>query len=105
MAKFHGKIGFLDTQETAPGVYSEVITEKEYYGDVLRNSRRYETGDHLNDNLTLNNQISVVGDVYAWTNFQTMRYVEWMGSLWKITNIEIQRPRLILTIGGVYNAP
>lgn len=105
MAKFHGKIGFLDTQETAPGVYSEVITEKEYYGDVLRNSRRYENGEYLNDNLALNNQISVVGDVFAWTNFQTMRYVEWMGSLWKVTNIEIQRPRLILTIGGVYNAP
>lgn len=105
MAKFHGAIGYVRTEETAPGVHEEVITEVNYYGDIIRNSRRLENGQGLNDDLTINNQISIVGDLFAYENFQTMRYIRWMNSLWKITNIEVQRPRLILSIGGVYNAP
>lgn len=105
MAKFHGAIGYVRTEETAPGVHEEVITELNYYGDIIRNSRRLENGQGLNDDLTINNQISIVGDLFAYENFQTMRYIRWMNSLWKITNIEVQRPRLILSIGGVYNAP
>lgn len=105
MAKFHGVIGYVQTAETAPGVYSEVVTEYNYYGDVIRNTRRWETGEHLNDDLAINNQFSVIGDVFAYLNFPTMRYIVWMGSRWKITNVEVQRPRLILTVGGVYNGP
>lgn len=103
MAKFHGKIGFAGTEETAPGIHTEVIISHDYYGDVIRNTRAWEKAEHLNDNLAINNQFSIVGDAFAYGNFQNMRYVEWMGSLWKITNVEIQRPRLILTVGGVYN--
>lgn len=105
MAKFHGMIGFVHTEETAPGVHSEVVTERQYKGDVIRNTRRFENGEHLNDNLTINNQFSVIGDSFVYQNFPAMRYIKWMGSSWKITNVEVQRPRLILTIGGVYNAP
>lgn len=105
MAKFRGIIGFSDTQETAPGVYSEVITEHTYSADVLRDTRSWEKGGNLNDNLTVNNRFSIVADPFANQNFQQMRYIKWMGSAWKITGVEVQRPRLILTVGGVYNAP
>lgn len=103
MAKFYGAIGYAETEETAPGVWTETITERNYSGDVIRNTRRWQTGDNLNDNLTVNNKISIVADPFAYQNFQAMRYIEWMDALWKITEIDVQRPRIILTIGGVYN--
>ena len=105
MAKFFGTIGFTTTEETAPGVFRAVTTERDYRGDVLRNTRKWENGEHLNDDLNVNNQISIVADAYANENFFAMRYISWMGAYWKITNVEVQRPRLILTIGGVYNKP
>lgn len=105
MAKFFGKIGFTKIEETAPGVYRELTNERDYRGDVLRNTRKWENGEHLNDDLNVNNQISIVADAYANENFFAMRYISWMGAYWKITNVEVQRPRLILTIGGVYNKP
>lgn len=103
MAKYYGRIGFAETVETTPGVWDEVITERNYYGDVIRNSRRWENGESLNDNLIISNSISIVADDYAYTHFAYIRYVEWMGVLWKPTNVEIQRPRIILQVGGVYN--
>lgn len=103
MAKFYGTIGFVETKETSPGVFTEEKTEKKYKGEITKNIRKWETGEQLNDNLQINNQISIVADAYASLNFFAMRYCEWMGTLWKITNVEVQRPRLILTLGGVYN--
>ena len=105
MAKFFGKIGFIETVMTAPGVYKEETTERDYRGDVLRNTRKWENGEYLNDDLNVNNRISIVADAYANENFFAMRYISWMGAYWKITDVEVQRPRLILTIGGVYNKP
>lgn len=105
MAKFYGEIGYAETSETAPGVWSDAITERNYFGDELKNTRRLEAGEGLNDNLAINNTISIVADPFAYQHFHAMRYVKWMGALWKITNVEVQRPRLILTIGGVYNGP
>lgn len=105
MAKFYGVIGYADTQETSLGVHEEVFIRRHAYGEVLRNNRKLENGEHLNDDLTLNNQISIVGDPYAVKHFFSIRYVEWMGVKWKVTNVEVQPPRLILTIGGVYNGP
>jgi hypothetical protein len=103
MAKFYGIIGYANQVESAPGVWTEVITERNYSGDILRNNKRSQQGEDLNDNLTINNLFSIVSDPYANDNFFSMRYIKWMGASWKITNIEVQRPRLILTIGGVYN--
>jgi hypothetical protein len=104
MAKFYGAIGYGETSEKSPGVWvEETITERSYTGDVLKNSRRWQAGESLNDNLTINNQISIVADPFAYQNFCTMKYIKWMGTLWKITQVDVQRPRLILTIGGVYN--
>lgn len=103
MAKFYGSIGYTETTETVPGVWTESITERKYSGDVIKNTRRWQDGENLNDNLVINNTISIVADPFAYQNFHAMRYITWMGASWKITNIEVQRPRLILTIGGVYN--
>ena len=103
MAKFYGKIGYVETTETRPGVWTESVTERDYVGDVIRNTRRWQTGENLNDDLVINNIISIVADPFANQNIQTMRYVKWAGVPWKITNVELQRPRLILTLGGVYN--
>lgn len=103
MAKFYGNIGYAVTTETVPGVWSDEVTLRPYRGDVLRNSRRWESADKVNDNLIVNNQISIIADPFAYENFASIKFVEWMKSKWKVTNVEVQRPRLILTIGGIYN--
>lgn len=103
MAKFYGIIGYAEQVETVPGVYSEEITERPYYGDLIRNTRRYESASQLNDNLNIANEISIIADPFAYQNFHAMRYVEFMGAKWKIITVEVQYPRLVLTIGGVYN--
>lgn len=103
MAKFCGVIGFVDTVETKPGVYEEIVTERKYYGDLVRNIRRLQAGDQLNDNVNVNNEISIIADPYAKQNFHAIRYAKFMGSNWKISSIEVQYPRLILTLGGLYN--
>lgn len=103
MAKYYGKVGYSDTVETAPGVWRESIVERDYYGDVLKNSRRWDRGEHQNDNLTVSNRISIVADAYAFEHFFAIRYIWWEGTRWKVSDVEVQRPRLILTIGGVYN--
>lgn len=104
MAKWFGKIGFAETVETSPGCWVEQITEREYYGDLTRNTRRLESSGNLNDNINIANEISILSDPFANQNFHAMRYVEFMGTLWKVSNVEVQYPRLILTLGGVCNA-
>ena len=103
MAKFCGMIGFVETIETVPGVWEEQITERKYYGDLVRNTRRLQAGESVNDNINVSNEISIVADPYANHNFHSMRYAEFMGSKWKVSNVEVQSPRLILTLGGLYN--
>ena len=103
MAKYYGIIGYAEAVETAPGVWKEQITERNYYGDVIRNTRRLQSANQLNDNVNVSNEISIVADPFAYQNFHSMRYVEFMGTKWKITNVEVQYPRLILELGGVYN--
>jgi hypothetical protein len=88
------------------GIWEDVVTEREYYGDVLSNNRRYDAQtDSVLDNLNVNNRISIVADAYAYEHFFQMKYVEWMDCKWKVTQVEVQRPRLILHVGGVYNGP
>lgn len=103
MAKFHGKVGFVTSTETAAGVWSDVATERDYYGDVIRQTKTWSETNQVNDNLVLGNRISIVGDDFANLNIPTMRYVIWDGTYWDISSVEIQRPRLILSLGGVYN--
>lgn len=103
MAKFYGKIGYGESVETAPGVYEDVITEFKYFGDVIRNTRQLQDGENLNSNITVSNSVSIVADAYANEHFFAIRYIEWMGALWTVTDVEVKSPRLILRMGGVYN--
>lgn len=103
MAKWYGKIGYANLEETAPGVWEEQITERSYFGDVIRNNRKLQSSEHLNDDINVSNEISIVADPYAIDNFHSMRYVEFMGTRWKVSNIDVQYPRLTLSLGGVYN--
>lgn len=103
MAKFYGVIGFAVTAETKPGAWEPSITDRPYYGDTIRNTRRLQSTEQLNDNINVANEISILADPFANENFYSMQYIEFMGAKWKITNVEVQYPRLILTIGGLYN--
>ena len=104
MAKYFGKVGYLvGYDENLPGVHDANVIEREYYGDITRNTRRWETTENRNDDLTLSNDISIVMDAFAMTNFHSIVYVEYMGAKWKVNNVELNYPRLILHTGGVYN--
>lgn len=103
MARYCGKIGFAKTKETKPGVWKDEIVTRIYYGDLIRNARRLQSSGNLNDNIVVTNELSIVADPYANENFHAMRYAEFMGVKWKITSVEVQRPRLILSLGEVYN--
>ena len=103
MAKWFGVVGFAETVETAPDVWVEKITKRSYYGDLLRNTRRLQASDQLNDNITIANEISIVSDPYANQHFHAIRYVEFAGTKWKVSNVEVLYPRLKLTLGGEYN--
>ena len=103
MAKFFGKIGYAETIETTPGVWEEKITEREYFGDLIRNTRSLQSGEQLNDNINISNEISIVADPFAYENFHSMRYVEFMNAKWKVSSVDVQYPRLILSVGGLYN--
>lgn len=105
MAKFYGPIGYAQQVETKPGVWEEQIVEKFYRGDVLRNTRRLQSTDKVNDDINVGNEISIVADPFANGNFHSMRYVGFLGTRWKVSNVDVQYPRLILTLGGIYNGP
>src|SRR6187402_1135188 len=102
MAKFAGVIGFGESVETKPGVWQDVIVEKKFYGDVLRNSRGLENGEKVNNDLTVGNSISIVADAYLNEHFFAIRYIMWQGARWTISDVRVEPPRLILRLGGLY---
>lgn len=106
MAKFFGPVGFAENVKTAPGVHEDQVVEYPYYGDLVRNSRKLEeSGEKLNFDLSVGNSISIVADAYAREHFFAIRYVKWAGCYWVVSNVDVEAPRLILRLGGVYNGP
>lgn len=105
MAKFYGVIGYGETVMTAPGVWEDSIVEHKHYGDVVRNTRKLQEGTTLNNDLSVGNSISIVANAYANEHFFAIRYIEWAGALWTVSDVEVQSPRLLLRLGGVYNGP
>jgi hypothetical protein len=105
MTRFYGKVGYGVTVETSPGVHEDQITEVVYSGDVVRNSLKFREGESVNNDLSVSNSISIVADAYANAHFFAIRYVEWAGALWAVSEVEVQSPRLLLRLGGVYNGP
>lgn len=100
--KVYGKIGFGKEEETAPGTWENIIEEKEVYGDVISNGRRWGPDTSVNEDLTVTNRISIVASRFIYENLGAMKYLTWNGIKWKIRSAEIQRPRVILTLGDVY---
>jgi hypothetical protein len=105
MTRFSGKVGYGVTVVTAPGVNEDQIVEYQYYGDIVRNSLSFRNGESVNNDLSVSNSISIVADAFANEHFFAIRYVEWAGTLWAVSEVEVKVPRLILRLGGVYNGP
>lgn len=104
MAKFFGKLGFMETVETEPGIWEEHIIERDYYGDILQITRRWNSSsDQENDNISVDNKFSIVVDSFAYEHLHGLRYIEWFGTRWKVKTVEVDYPRLSVYIGGVYN--
>ena len=103
MPKFCGNIGYAISKEAGPGVWIEDIVERQYFGDVYRNTRKLQSGNQVNDSIDISNEISILSDPFANENFHSMRYVTYMGAKWKVSSVEVRYPRLILTVGGLYN--
>lgn len=101
--KWSGKIGFVETKETRPGVWENVTTERNFYGDVIRDIRKNQSSGQVNDDINISNRISIVSNSFVRDNLSFMKYIEFMGTKWKITDVEVQYPRLVLTIGGLWN--
>ena len=104
MAKWYGMIGYGRTVETSPSVFTDEVVERPYYGDIGRDTRRLQISDKVNDDIVISNQLSIVADPYTCANVHSMRYATYMGTKWKITDVEVQFPRLILSLGSEYNA-
>lgn len=107
MARFYGEVGYGDTVESpaGSGVWKDSITEVSYFGDVIRNTRKLDNGEKLNDDISVSNSISIVADDQAVKHFFKIKYVRWAGTLWTVTNVEVKSPRLVLSLGSVYNGP
>lgn len=103
MSKFAGNVGYTSGYSIVDGVATEQMVVRHYYGEVMKNSRRLTNGESINDDVTLGNSFSIVADAYAYQNYSGIRYVEWMGTKWKVDSVEVERPRLILSCGGVWN--
>jgi hypothetical protein len=101
--RYYGKIGYFDTVETKPGLFENQMIYKTYKGDVLRNYKRNQDGSKVNSDISVNNSISIVADPYAREHFFNIKCVEWQGALWTVSSVEVQYPRLILELGGLYN--
>ena len=90
MSKWTGKVGFAVNGEVEPGLWVDEVVEKVYKGELL------------SDNLL--NSISIIANPYAFEHCSSIAYVEIKGEKWKVTDIDASTPpRLILTVGGVYN--
>ena len=103
MARFFGNVGYVISTNPSPGVYDQESISREYFGDEIKSGSRWKSGEVINDDVIITNEISIVADPFAYTNFSAIRWVEWMGNKWKVESIRIERPRLILSLGGVYN--
>ena len=101
--KFYGKIGYGKTVETEPGISAEIFEEHDYFGDVTKSGGRFSSADKVNDDFGITNEFSIIADSYALDNFSFMKYIEYLNTKWKITDIEVQYPRLLIRVGGVFN--
>lgn len=103
MSRYFGYVGYVESVETAPSVFKEQVTERPYYGDEIIINRRLEKGEGPNDDVEIGNEFSILADAYAYEHFSAIRYITWMGQRWKVSKVTVQRPRLVLDVGGLWN--
>lgn len=103
--KFYGIVGFGASGETQSGVWTSITAERPYFGDVVKDTRRIVASQEVNPSMSTGNSIEIIADPFANEHFHAIKYVEWEGALWSVTEIEQKRPRLILRLGDVYNGP
>lgn len=105
--KYYGKIGFAVSEEKIvdgkhTGVWNQTITERDYYGELSKPVNKWSTGSGVNDDASFSTQLSIVSDPFAVNNFHSIKYATYGGVKWKVSAVEIMRPRLLLTLGGEY---
>lgn len=108
MAKFSGKIGYAEIVDSIerPGIWTEEIIERNHYGDVVKDYKKYESNtNHLNDTLIISNKLSIIADSFIINNAHKIRYVIFNNTRWNVVSLELNRPRILISIGGVYNGP
>lgn len=103
MARYYGSIGYGILSETKPGVWTPQIVERKVYGDIMRNHMKNDNADKANTDISISMKISFLSDPYALSNFHNIKYATYMDSKWKVTNVEVEYNRLMVTLGGVYN--
>ena len=103
MAKFYGVIGYVTTNETEPGIWSQVVTERKYFGDIFKRSKSWQNNQKVNDDISVNVELSVVADSYLYSHIHNIRFAVYNDTAWEVTTVEPQPPRLILSLGGIYN--
>ena len=101
--RYNGRLGFAITEETAPGVWENIISEKAAKGDILMNNIQYNAQSQLNDEITISNQISIMASSYVLKNWEHIVYATYMRQKWRVSNVKLAFPRIILTLGGVYS--
>jgi len=108
MAKYSGLVGYITQEESSPGVWSSVENPKLMKGDIIRQSSSFQSdgrtsSSKVNDDITLNHRVSLLGDAYAFSNYYTIKWIALDGLKWQVSSVEIQRPRIIVTLGGLWN--
>lgn len=103
MARYYGKIGFISTVEQKPGIYEPKEIQKLYFGDIIKLSSKWQQGTGVNDDMGINMEVSIMADDFAYEHFSEIKYVEYMGALWKVTQAVPERPRISLYLGGLWN--
>lgn len=106
MTRFFGKVGYTTSTKVSPGIWEDVITEKEYYGDELRNTRYFAQADSVLGKVSFQRRISIVADAYALENYTDIRYaMDRAGAPWIVESVDVERPRLTLLLGERYTGP
>lgn len=107
MARYYGEVGYGEPVQVRPGVWEDQITERSYRGEVKQNSRLVSIGDSIIGETRFQTTISILAGAEAFENekYTAIRYIKWAGSVWTVTSVKVDRPRLILMLGEVYHGP
>ena len=105
MAQYSGMLGYvMPAKEDPPGIWKpSAVVEKLGRGDLIGQTINNEDVGGLSDGITINNQLSIIMDPFVNKNLESLKYVILYGTRWEIKSMTINRPRVILTLGGVYN--